>query len=343
VSATAIGEWVLSGGLLVGIGYTCVRSLASEGRRGRLRLLALRRAPRARRAAEEAALDDPAFAPEHIEAAVREMLPRVLRRFGDLSGGPRVDILGVVNRAGEAEDRVVVRVRARVVRDPPEPAPRQVFRIDERWTLVHEGMRWRLAADMGDPLAASLLSSPLVAAPEDDASRLHEASLEELTEPRPHGGTAPGELTDPSAPAPERLRDLAVADDRFDPLLIEAAIRHIVEAWEESGDGGDAPLLAVATGAGLHALSFPEPNTGRRRIHDAHLRRWEVTRLDTDATPPQLDVRVRVMASVSSDTELILAGDVLPTERLDLVWTLELDETTHAHLRWRLIDSTSVS
>jgi hypothetical protein len=334
---------VLSGGLLAGIGYTFVRWVVSGGQRGRLRLAALRRAPRARRAAEEAALDDPAFAPEHIEAAVTKMLPRVLRDFGKLAGRPHVDILGVVNRAGESEDRVVVRVRARVARDRPELAPLQVFHIDERWTLVHEGMHWRLAADMGDPLAASLLSSPLVAAPDQDASRLHEASLEELIEPHPRGAVSPGELTDRAAPAPRRLRDLAVADDRFDPLLIEAAISHIVEAWEESSDGADAPLLAVATGAGVHALNFPAPGSGRRRIRDAHLQRWEVTRLDADAVPPQVDVRVRVKAGVSSDGTLIATGQAPPTQRLDLVWTLELDETTHAHPRWRLTDSTGGS
>jgi hypothetical protein len=56
----AIAEWVLTGGLLAGIGYMCVRSLVSGGRRGRLRLVAPRRAPRARRAAAEAALDEAA-------------------------------------------------------------------------------------------------------------------------------------------------------------------------------------------------------------------------------------------------------------------------------------------
>lgn len=39
----AIAEWVLTGGLLAGIGYMCVRSLVSGGRRGRPQLLALRR------------------------------------------------------------------------------------------------------------------------------------------------------------------------------------------------------------------------------------------------------------------------------------------------------------
>jgi hypothetical protein len=64
----------MSGGVLAGVGYTCARSLAAGGR---LRAIALRRAPRARRAATEAALDDPAFAPERIEAAVEAILPQL--------------------------------------------------------------------------------------------------------------------------------------------------------------------------------------------------------------------------------------------------------------------------
>lgn len=246
MSATTIGEWVLSGGLLVGIGYTCVRSLASEGRRGRPRLLALRRAP------------------------------------------------------------------------------------------------WYLAADAGDPLAESLLSAPLIASPGDDDARLREASLAELTERRGQAGPGPAELTDTDAPVMEQLRDLSIADDRFDPLLIETAVRHVVEAWERSSDGGDAPLLAVASGAGVHALNFPSAGAGRRRVRDARLERWEVSRLDTLATPPTVTVEVRVRAATWSDTHFHADDDRRP-RGLDLIWTLALDETPHAHPRWRLIDSTAVS
>jgi hypothetical protein len=343
VSPSAIAEWVFAVALLITFGVVWVRSVISGGRRGRLRLMARRRAPRARLAAVEAALDDPAFAPERIEGAVAEILPQVLGNTGRVEGRPRIDILGVVNREGETEDRVVVRVRAHVARSQPAAGLPRVFQIDERWTLVHHGMRWRVSADTGDPLAASLLSSPLVAGPQDDTGRLREASLEELTEPHRQGADAPGQLADPTAPPPQRLRDLAVADDRFDPLLIEAAIGHIVQAWEASSDGGDAPLLAVATGAGAHALNFPAPGTSRRRIRDATLRRWEVTGLDADATPPRVEVRVRIKAAVWTDAAVLSAGDAPAARRLELVWTLELDDATHPHPRWRLASSTNVS
>lgn len=370
--ATEIAEWVLSGGLLVGIGYTCLRWLASGGRRGQLRLLAFRRAPRARRAATQASLEDPVFAPEHIEAAVTTILKltetlwqgapargldgrpdsSVIRAWAQNSGAivggdartghTRVDILGVVNREDESEDRVVVRVRVHVDRGPTSaPAARHGV-MDERWTLVHHGELWCLAADAGDPLAASLLSSPLIASPADDRARLRERSLEEMTVDRRHGDPSPGELIDPEAAPLQQLKDLSVADDRFDPLLIEAAVTHIVEAWEHSSDGSDAPLLAVATGAGVHALSFPTAGTGRRRVRDARLQRWEATRLDVAAEPPQVDVRVRVKAASWTDGQAD-AGDDRHPQRFDLVWTLVLDEATHEHPRWRLMHSADAS
>ena len=314
----AIAEWVLTGGLLAGIGYTCVRSLVSGGRRGRLSVLALRRAPPARRAAEQAALDDPAFTPERIEAAVAQMLGDVLGPDAQLVGRPRVDILGVINRARESEDRVVVRVRARSQRGA----------IDERWTLAHRAARWRLLTQAGDPLAEPLLTAPLIPGPEDDDQRLNETSLQELSA-QPRTGSTPGALVDTGAPAPEQLRDLSVVDERFDPMLIESAVAHIVQAWEQSSDGSDAPLLAVATGAGAHALMFPAGH-GRRGARDARLQHWEISRVNATATPPCVEVRLRVRA--------VLQPEHHP-RRVDLVWTLALDESRHGRPRWRLAHS----
>jgi hypothetical protein len=204
VSVTDLGEWVLSGGLLVGIGVLGVRELVSGGRRGRLHLLAAVRAPQARRAAIQASVQDPAFDPERIEAAVTTIL----------------------------------------------------------------------------------------------------------------------QLTDPA--------------------LVETALGHIVEARERCSDGSDAPLLAVATGAGAHALTFPRTGHGPRRVRDARLKRWDVTGLDARATPPTVTVNVRVRAAAWTDDD-VRAGDDRETRRLDLVWTLGLDEATHDHPRWRLAGSADAS
>jgi hypothetical protein len=370
----AIAEWVLTGGLLAGIGYVFLRSVVSGGQRGRLRVMALRRAPRARRAAVQASLDDPVFAPERVESAVARILEltealwhhgperalhgrpdeRVIRAWAEnsaevlgpdarLAGHKRVDILEVVNREREAEDRVVVRVRVQIDRGPHVPFAARHVPLDTRWTLRHHDDEWYLATVAGDPLAASLLSAPLIASPDEDTERLREASFEELTAPARPGGPSPGELMDADAPPAQQLKDLAVADDRFEPMLIEATVRHVVTAWEQSADGSDAPLLGVATGAGAHALNFPATGRGRRRVRDARLQHWEVIHVDASATPPRVAVRVRVQAAAWQTDGRAISGDDRHARRLDLVWTLELDESTREHPRWRLTDSEDAS
>jgi len=126
----------------------------------------------------------------------------------------RVDILDVINRQGENEDRVITRVRLRVRRGrvaaPLEP---KVIGVDERWTLARRGESWVLVSVDGDPIADAVLSAPLIASPSADTVRLHEASLLALSDPDP-SGVRPGELVHADAPPEAGLRDLALADDR---------------------------------------------------------------------------------------------------------------------------------
>jgi predicted lipid-binding transport protein (Tim44 family) len=98
----------------------------------------------------------------------------------------------------------------------------------------------------------------------------------------------------------------------------------------------------VATGAGAHALKFPASGQGRRRVRDARLVRWEVTALDVGAAPPTATVGVRVKAAAWADGD-VHEGDDRRPRNLDLVWTLELDETTHAQPRWRLTNSAAAA
>jgi hypothetical protein len=146
VDAAQVGEWVLSIGLLAGIGVTAVRAVVDEERRATLRVLTRLRARRAERAAVAASIDDPVFAPETIRASVQGMLATAEsiwrtgnrsksrrddliatwaedrhRQIGDglrLVGKPRIDVLRVVNREREGEDRAIVRVHLRIHRDP---------------------------------------------------------------------------------------------------------------------------------------------------------------------------------------------------------------------------------
>lgn len=115
--------------------------------------------------------------------------------------------------------------------------------IDERWTLGYSEGRWILLSVDGDPLAAPLLTAPLVPTPASDTERLHEESLAELAHDRLRGDDVP--LSDLVA-ADERpdlaLLDLSVVDGRFLPALIGAELAHLLEVWEEAASGSDEPL-----------------------------------------------------------------------------------------------------
>jgi hypothetical protein len=71
VAVVEIAEWVISGGVLVAVSATFARSALNAERRAALRLGVRRRHKRAERVAVEASLDDPAFSPDAIRAAVK--------------------------------------------------------------------------------------------------------------------------------------------------------------------------------------------------------------------------------------------------------------------------------
>jgi hypothetical protein len=58
--------------------------------------------------------------------------------------------------------------------------------------------------------------------------------------------------------------------------------------------------------------------------------------------PPQVEVRVAVRAAAWADGR-VQPGEDRRTRRLELVWTLELDDAAHAHPRWRLSHSADAS
>jgi hypothetical protein len=370
VSVTLIGEWVLSGAVLAGIGWTAVRAVLDQERRAKLLLRARFRAPRAERAAVEASLDASAFAPEVIRASVGEILGLAAsswqgsgskrlqeradrgvisawarsraRRLGSglsVVGTPRVEILGVLNREKEGEDRVIARVHIRVRRAVrPTPIDPTVIALDERWTLARNGDGWVLASVEGDPVAGAVVSAPLISSPSQDSERLREASLRELSA-EGFPAERPGELVDGELSPEAELADLAVADDRFSPLLINATIIHLVEAWESASDGQRGALLAVATHAAVHEL-LQGPESGTRRfVKDASLKRSRVVGLDAASDPPRVEVRVRVDAAVYTVHGKYVAGSDRHRGAVELIWTLELTQDRDGQPQWRLCAS----
>jgi len=261
---------------------------------------------------------------------------------------PMVDILRVVNREGEAEDRVIVRVRLKVHREHPAPlwssdpdwAEPRTVKLDERWTLGRRDKRWFLLSMDGDPLAAPVLSAPLIPTPAADEPRLREESLRELGTADRVTTVSPGELIDHDEPPMLALLDLSAVDGRFMPALLGADLARIVEAWEEASTGAQGPLLQVATpeaSAGLlHASSGGAKVT--LRIQDAVIRRWELLRLDASASPARVEVSLTVEAIrylIDETTGGHVAGSTDVSHEISLTWTLELADGAVA--QWRLV------
>lgn len=214
MSALALAQ---GGALVVVVGGVTIYWIAaarSGARHEHAVMRAHTRAHRAHYAAVEAAEDDPSFSPDAIDQYVTEVVEladgvwrtgdcgaldgfpdaRLVRAWAtsreswlgdglEVVGKPSIDILRIVNRDDEAEDRVDVRVRVHVHCRHPRVglvATRRVH-FDERWTLGRNDGHWVLLSMGGDPLAGPVLTAPLVPNPSSDTERLREQSLAELS------------------------------------------------------------------------------------------------------------------------------------------------------------------
>jgi hypothetical protein len=372
----------LSGSLLLaivagGIAASWIAAVFGRARHERALLKAHARAGRAKGAAIEAAEENPLFDPDEIKRSIENvvLLGGALWRANDASGlddrpdahliaawarsreawlggalevegEPSVDLLEVVNRGSESEDRVIARVRLHVHCDHPRPygegvlnnlTARHRARLDERWTLGRGATRWLLLSVDGDPLAGPVLSAPLVATRSADLRRLQEQSLAELAsaEKVPQG-VALSDLIPPDEPPALALLDLSLVDGRFSAPLIAAQLGHLVEAWEEASTGSDAPLLALASNEAASALLSPA--AGKRLVvRDAVLRSWHPVRLDLSARTPAVEIGLDVEAVryVATADLQHLAGNADEPHRMRLTWVLKLTDSPQTP--WRLI------
>ncbi len=371
MSSSGVEAIAAGGGLaLVAAGYWIAIARGALSRRRAERSERVR-AKQTEAAALEASFEDRAFAPDVIRKAVHDILARAAevwrgepsaahadarvilgwaRSFQEsvgsgvrLAGPPSIDLLRVVNRPGESEDRIVLRVRLRLSRGRRGSLrkPRTVT-IDQRWTLARASGGWTLSAIEPDPLAPRLLNRPLVAGVWQDEDRIREESLLELAAaeatPSPPD---PSELVSPEAPPRTQLLELAEFDARFSPDLLAATLDRIVEAWEEAGTGSQAPLASVASPDAieqlLHPLGDPRPSL---RIHDPHVDQWEVVELNLNTHPPQvvLSLTVSAVRYLVMGTERVVGSREIAHE-MELVWRLKL--TGRDTSPWQLTASTN--
>lgn len=345
-----------------------------------------RRERRVELAAAEAAEDDPAFAPDHVRESARKLFgdienawdaadidrlrhlvaPELLRewerRLQDFARRgwrnrvqvleePIVEFVGLTHR-GEREDRVVVRIEARI-RDVVEDGHgslvkrrgrlSEVVPVREFWTLRRDAKgRWILASIEQGSEGRHALSEQIVATPWSDEQALRDEALVEgaVAEAVP-AGTSVAEVAklDFDGDARAAALDLSLADGRFAPDILEVSARRAVAAWAEAVDGGTEPLEGVADQEAIGELLHPGDASRRTRlvIRGPQIRQIRVTGLDAAAQPPTMTISFDVDGCryvEDRDTAAVLSGSRDRPAHFTETWTFALDGDAAAP--WRV-------
>jgi predicted lipid-binding transport protein (Tim44 family) len=336
-------------------------------------------------AAAEASEDDPAFAAEGVAARARELylaiqdawsrddrarlrelvLPDLMaewdRRLDDFrSRGQRnivevksldVHQVGLVNRAADEEDRVVVLMQATQL-DYVETGGRRLVRTDdpegdelavvhEYWTLAKRDGAWRLLSIEQPAEGAHNLAEELVATPATDG-RVRDEAVFELAEADAVRDDQVGDLLSVGyeGDARAQAQDAALVDGRFAADVLETSVRRTVEAWLEAIDGADAPLEQIADPAAVDALLYggDAARTSRVVVRGARVLGVAISQVDVHAHPAEIEVHVDVEGvryREDRDTLAVLDGDKRRTRRWQEAWTLTLSGE-QAAMPWRL-------
>ena len=348
-----------------------------------------RRRARARRIgvlAEGAVLDDPMFAPEAVEAAARWLFDEIVaawrtddrrrlaavvgrelfveweRRLAELRrrrlrnpverrGRLHVHYVGLVNRTGDVEDRVVVHVRARMRDAIYDHMGRMVFRDandngkrtrSEYWTLAKRDGSWIVMSVEDEREGVYHLNDPVVGSPSEDERLRDEAVIE-------RGAAAaarPDQMADVADMVPLEFADnarmaaldLAQLDGRWAPDVLEAAARRAVAAWSEAVDGNRQPLIDIAGRHTAKELLYPESDRRSRLvIRGPRLEHLRIVHLEPAAKPPTMTVEATIAARryvESRNTGAVLSGSKTREVTFAEQWDLFL--TQRREIPWRI-------
>ena len=261
--------------------------------------------------------------------------------------------VGLVNREDDQDDRVVVRIGARVkdfvvnrsggIVTRTDSGGSQEVDLREWWTLGKRGGKWTLLSIEQREEGEHHMESELVAAPEHDsriARRGRHRAGGRPTRWQPGFTVRDVADLDFDGTARDAALDLALADGRFAPDVLEAAARRAVSAWVEAIDGADAALEAVATPAAVHALLRPEGEHTRVVVRGGRVEAVRITALDAGSEPARMTIEVDVTGRryvENRDTVAVVSGskddEIEFTER----WTLALSGPDDAP--WQIVDA----
>jgi predicted lipid-binding transport protein (Tim44 family) len=343
----------------------------------RLGILRKRREHQVEVLAEEAATDDPAFAPEAVKASAAQLHADIMKAWNDADpkalatllgkdlltewklrladfehkgwhnvsevlAPPEIEYIGLVNRADDAEDRVVIHIRV-PLRDVVYNRQNQVItrnedanhdgRItqSEYWTLARRGEGWMLVSIEQELEGAHQLKEPIVPSPWAD-DRVHDEAVTERAVAAAVPDEQVREVGDVDFDGDARVAalDMANVDGRFAPDVLEAAARRALAGWTEAVDGDDAALEAVAAPGVAAEMLYPGDPGHRSRlvVRGLKLKALRITALDAKADPPTMTVEATISGAryvENRDTTTVLSGSkdrqVVFTER----WRMALD------------------
>jgi predicted lipid-binding transport protein (Tim44 family) len=330
------------------------------------------RVRRAEAAAAEAAEDDAAFSVEVVtsEAAALfvaiqaawsaddraqlrtlvgpELLVEWERRLDDFASsgwrnevtvldGPEVRYVGLVNRQDDADDRVVVRLEARLRDIVVDSRGGHVTRTDARgekvdlseyWTLAKRDGHWRLLSIEQAAEGAHNTRDDLVASPETDSRVQDDTVLELAAEDAAGGDVAQLVSLDYAGDGRKAALDLSLVDGRFAPDVLETSARRAVAAWAEAVDGPDDALAALAQPTAVSELLYPTGDDSVRRVvRGPRLQRMTLVQLDNATSPPRMVVELELTGRrylENRDTVALVEGSRDVETRWTERWTFAL-------------------
>jgi predicted lipid-binding transport protein (Tim44 family) len=337
-------------------------------------------------AAAEAAEDDPEFAPDNVRATATKLFldiqkawdaddrihlrglvaPDLLteweRRLDDFQrrgwrnhiepiGTPTIEYVGLTHKGDRDNDRVVVRVDARLKDYVVDGYGRhlkragrlgETTRVREFWTLGRRANHWVLVSIEQGAEGKHALDEQIVATPWADERGLRdEALVEAAVADAVPAGTKVSEVADLQyeGDAHAAAMDLSLADGRFAPDVLEIAARRAVDAWAQAVDGDDAILNGIATPAAKRELLYAGDTSGAVRlvVRGPVVNRIRIINLDAASEPPTMTVEVDLTGRryvENRDTTAVLAGSRTRKASFTERWTLSL--TGDAAQPWRI-------
>lgn len=256
--------------------------------------------------------------------------------------GPTVKYMGLVNREDDSEDRVVVRVEARLEdyvqmagggRLNSNESNSSTRDLEEWWTLGRNGDGWMLLSIEGDDEGMHHLQSDVVTTPWNDVQRIQDQSLVEgAVADKVAEGFAVAEVADLDFDGDARAAalDLSLADARFAPDVLEAAARRAVAGWAEAVDGDDRQLEAVAMPAAMREMLHPGDPTATTRlvVRGPRIGQVRITALDAAQDPPIMRIEVDVTGTrylQHRDTAAVVSGSDARETSFTERWTMALN------------------